>query len=76
MMEKYRCIKEIKIPLLNIMGFESGDYETIPIGSMWELDNELDCGYGENHLESIDESTNIAWIEIDDEDLKGYFEDV
>lgn len=72
-MKKYRCIKEIKIPLL---GFESGDYETIPVGSMWELDNEMGCSYGENHLESIDESTNAAWIEIDDEDLKGYFEEV
>ena len=43
---------------------------------MWELDSEVDCGYEANHLESIDESTNAAWIEIDDEDLKGYFEEV
>ena len=75
-MNKYKCIKEFKIPLLDIMGFESGDYETIPIGSMWELDSDINCGCAENHLESIDESTNAAWIEIDDEDLKGYFEEV
>lgn len=75
-MRKYMCIKELKIDLLGIYGFESGAYETIPVGSLWELDIEIDCGYGENHLESIDESTNAAWIEIDDEDLKGYFEEV
>lgn len=33
-MKKYRCIKEIKIPLLSIMGFEDGVYETIPVGSL------------------------------------------
>ena len=75
-MRKYMCIKELKIDLLGINGFESGAYETIPVGSMWELDSEIDCGYEESHLESIDESTNAAWIEIDDEDLKGYFEEV
>lgn len=75
-MRKYMCIKELKIDLLGIYGFETGAHETIPVGSMWELDSEVDCGYEENHLESIDESTNAAWIEIDDEDLKGYFEEV
>lgn len=74
MMKKYRCIKEIKISLLSVMGFEDGAYETIPVGSLWELYTDIDCG--ENHLESIDESTNAAWIEIDDEDLEGYFEEV
>ena len=79
-MRKYMCIKELKIELLGINGFEygfkSGVYETIPVGSMWELDSEIDCGYEGNHLESIDSSTNVAWIEIDDEDLEGCFEEV
>ena len=68
-MKKYICIKELKIDLLG----ESGA-RIVPIGSMWELDTDIDCG--ENHLESIDSSTNAAWIEIDDENLKGYFEEV
>lgn len=73
-MKTYRCIKELKIDLLGVSGFETGDYEIVPIGSMWELYTDIDCG--ENHLESIDESTNAVWIEIDDEDLKEYFEEV
>ena len=75
-MRKYMCIKELKLPLLGVMGFEDGAYETIPVGSMWELDIEIDCGCAESHLESIDSSTNAAWIEIDDETLKEYFEEV
>lgn len=72
-MKKYRCIKEFDIDLLGVNGFETGYYETIPVGSMWELDTEIDCG--ENHLESIDSSNHLAWVEIDDEDLKEYFEE-
>lgn len=74
MIKKFRCIKELKIDLLEINGFESGVYETIPVGSIWELDTEIACG--ENHLESIDLSTHLSWIEIDDKDLKEYFEEV
>lgn len=75
-MKKYICIKEIKIPLLTVMSFEEGAYKTIPVGSMWELNSDIDCGYEENHLESIDSSTNVVWIEIEDEVLKSYFEEV
>lgn len=73
-MKKYRCIKEFEIYLLGVNGFETGDYETVPVGSIWELDTDIDCG--ENHLESIDLSTHLSWIEIDDADLKGYFVEV
>ena len=73
-MKKYRCIKEIVLNVVDGDGFETGDYETVPVGSIWELDNDINCG--ENHLESIDLSTHLSWIEIDDEDLKRYFVEV
>lgn len=74
MIKKFRCIKELEIYLLNVNRFETGYCEIVPLGSIWELDTEIACG--ENHLESIDLSTHLSWIEIDDKDLKEYFEEV
>lgn len=78
MIKKFRCIKELEIYLSNVNRFETGYCEivplVVPLGSIWELDTEIACG--ENHLESIDLSTHLSWIEIDDKALKEYFEEV
>ena len=73
-MKKFRCIKKFEIYLLGINGFETGEYEVVPVGSLWELDDDID--WGDNHLESIDLSTHLGWIEIDDKGLRDYFEEV
>lgn len=75
-MKKYKCIKDMVVDIVDADGFETGDWNIVSVGSIWELNNDINYIGGENHLESIDESTNAAWIEIDDEDLKGYFEEV
>lgn len=72
-MKKYRCIKEFVLDVVGIDGFETGDYGIVPVGSVWELDKDLDYMGGENHLESEEP---LAWIEITNEDLKGHFEEI
>lgn len=71
-MKKYRCIKELVLDVIGINGFETGDYAIVPVGSIWELNNDVNYIGGENHLQS----EGLTWIEITNEELKEYFEEV
>ena len=71
-MKKYRCIKEFALDVIGIDGFKTGDYVIIPVGSIWKLNNDVNYIGGENHLQS----EGLTWIEITNEELKEYFEEV
>jgi hypothetical protein len=71
-MKKYKCIKDMVVNIVGADGFETGESDIVSVGSIWELNNDLNYIGGENHLESEE----LMWIEIDDNDLKGYFEEV
>lgn len=71
-MKKYKCIKEFVLNIVGADGFETGESDIVSVGSIWELNNDIDYMGGENHLESEE----LNWIEISDKDLKEFFEEV
>lgn len=71
-MKKYKCIKEFVLNIVGADGFETGESDIVSVGSIWELNNDIDYIGGENHLESEE----LNWIEISDKDLKEFFEEV
>ena len=71
-MKKYKCIKEFVLNIVGADGFETGESDIVSVGSIWELNNDIDYMGGENHLES----EKLNWIEISDKDLKEFFEEV
>ena len=71
-MKKYRCIEALVLNVVNGDGFETGDWEIVPVGSIWELNNDVNLIGGENHLQS----EGLTWIEITNEELKKYFEEM
>lgn len=71
-MKKYRCIKEIGLNVVDGNGFETGDWSVVPVGSIWELNNDLNYIGGENHLQS----EGLTWIEITNKDLEEHFEEI
>lgn len=71
-MKAYKCIKEFGLNVVDMNGFCTNDWNTVPVGSIWELNNDVNYMGGENHLQS----EGLIWIEIPNEDLKEYFEEV
>lgn len=71
-MKKYKCIKEFVVNIVGADGFETGESDIVSVGSIWELNNDIDYMGGENHLESEE----LNWIEISDKDLKEFFEEI
>ena len=70
--KKYKCIKDMVVDIVDGDGFGTGDWNIVSVGSIWELNNDIDYMGGENHLESEE----LNWIEISDKDLKEFFEEV
>lgn len=71
-MKKYRCIEALGLNVVDMNGFDTDDWGIVPVGSIWELNNDVNLIGGENHLQS----EGLTWIEITDEELKGHFEEV
>lgn len=71
-MKKYKCIKDMVVDIVDGDGFETGDWNIVSVGSIWELNNDINYIGGENHLES----EGLDWIEISDKDLKEFFEEI
>lgn len=72
-MKTYRCIKEFCVPIFNEHGYETSKDFYINKLSIWYNYNE-DYRFigGEIRLEDKDEN----WIEVPNEDLKEYFEEI
>lgn len=74
---RYKCIKELYIDEYDEDGFSTGGWFSIPVGSIWEID---DSGYkivGGNdtvHLNLVTEQPKYQWLEILDSTLKEHFE--
>ena len=71
-MKKYKCIKDMVVDIVGADGFETGDWNIVSSGSIWELNNDIDYMGGENHLENEE----LNWVEITNEDLREHFEEV
>lgn len=72
MKKKYKCIKDMVVDIVDGDGFETGDWNIVSAGSIWELNNDIDYIGGENHLESEE----LNWIEISDKCLKEFFKEI
>lgn len=71
---KYKCIKELCLPMHDGDGFEiPNEYGFVAVGSIWERDNRANFIGGDVHLDSLDDDSDVGWIEITVEDLKDNF---
>ena len=69
---KYKCINEFYIEIYDEEWNPTGEYRTIPAGTVWELDEYTNNIGGEVHLDNDDE----GWIEISRDTFKECFEEV
>ena len=67
---KYKCINEFYIEIYDEDWMPTGEYRTIPAGTVWELDESTNNIGGEVHLDNDDE----GWIEISRDTLEECFE--
>ncbi len=68
---KYKCIKEMWIQKCDGDGFEiPNEYGFIAVGSIWDRRNMIG---GDVHLDSLNDGSDIEWIEMSFEDLKENF---
>lgn len=74
-MKRYKCKKSFCVDNYDAYGFLIENSATvIEIGKIYELDESGSTIIGgEVHLDSIDDS---SWLEITNEDLKEYFDEV
>ena len=69
---KYRCINEFYIEIYDEGWMPTGEYRTIPVGTVWDLDESTNNIGGGVHLDNDDE----GWIEISRDTLEECFEEV
>ena len=71
---RYKCIKEMCLPKYDGEGFEiPNEYGFVTVGSIWERDDGISFIGGDVHLDSLNDDSNLGWIEISFEDLKENF---
>ena len=71
---KYKCVKEMWIQKCDDDGSEIPDeYGFIAVGSIWERNDRRDMIGGDVHLDSLNDGSDIEWIEMSFEDLKENF---
>lgn len=67
---KYKCIKEMCLPKCDGDGFEvPNEYGFVTVGSVWERDDRESIIGGDVHLDSLNDDSNLGWIEISFQDL-------
>lgn len=69
---KYRCINEFYIEIYDEGWMPTGEYRTIPVGTVWELDEYTNNIGGEVHITNDD----MEWVEIPRETFEECFEEV
>ena len=69
---KYKCANEFYIEIYDETWMPTGEYKTIPAGTIWELDESTNNIGGEVHLDNDDE----GWIEISRDTFEECFEEV
>ena len=69
---KYRCINEFQLEIYDEHGIYTGEYKTIPAGTIWELNKSADYIGGEVHLDHADGS----WIETSRNILEKFFVEI
>ena len=52
---KYRCINEFYIEIYDEGWMPTGEYRTIPVGTVWDVDESTNNIGGEVHLDNDDE---------------------
>lgn len=73
-MDKYRCVKEMSIGLVDDDGCSTDGFLHVEVDSIWELD---DTGYrviGDADSVRLDEVNDTKWIEISEEMFAEHFE--
>lgn len=73
-MDKYRCVKEMSIGLVDDDGSSTDGFLHVEVDSIWERD---DTGYrvvGDADSVRLDEVNDTKWIEISEEMLSEHFE--
>ena len=73
---RYKCIKELYIDEYDEDGFSTGGWFSIPVGSIWEVDDSEHKIVGGNdtvHLDLVTEHKH-QWIEILRSTLEDSFE--
>jgi hypothetical protein len=71
---RYKCIKEMCLPKCDGDGFEiPNEYGFVAVCSIWERDDETSFIGGEVHLDSLNNDSDVGWLEITFEELEGNF---
>ena len=71
---KYKCVVELFLDDYDEDGFATGGWSVIPIGSIWEVDNESYKIIGNN--DTIRLVSESKWIEILGSTLSAHFEEI
>ncbi len=69
---KYKCINEFYIEIYDEEWMPTEKYRTIPVGTIWELDEYTNNIGGDIHLDNDDE----GWIEISRDTFEECFEEM
>lgn len=71
---KYKCINEMCLPKCDGDGFEiPNEYGFVAAGSIWERNDEGNLIGGDVHLDSLNDDSDLGWIEVSFENLKENF---
>ena len=71
---KYKCVVELLLDDYDEDGFATGGWSIIPVGSIWEVDNDLYRIIGNSDtIRLISES---KWIEVLGSTLSAHFEEI
>ena len=69
--QRYICTKEFALPLL-----EENESVIVKIGNLYEINTDFHDNHGGDiHLDLIDDNI-VSWLEIDEEILKEYFDEI
>lgn len=73
-MDKYRCVKEMSIGLVDDDGFSIDGFLYVEVDSVWELDDTSYRVVGDADSVRLDEVKGTKWIEISEEMFAKHFE--
>lgn len=71
---RYKCIKEMCLPKCDGDGFEiPNEYGFVTVGSIWERDDRRNLIGGDVHMDSLDDGSDLGWMETSFENLEENF---
>lgn len=71
---RYKCIKEMCLPKCDGDGLEiPGESGYVAAGSIWERYDRGNLTGGDVHLDSLDDNSDIGWIEMSFDELEENF---